>query len=155
MSLITEFEPGFTANGALPAIVAFRQADTQTFTQGQALITVDASGAVTEAGGGAADVLGISADNADNGTADTKVGVWVLDNNTIFKAAPTLASTVAVADIFNLIDLDTTGGLHTADRAATTDEVFYVVDISAVGGRLFVKAGHGSSWSNNGALVFV
>jgi len=155
MALINEFEPGFVVNGALPSIVPFRQADSQTFTQGQIVKTVNASGAVTEGATADEDVLGVSADDADNGTADTKVGIWVLDSNTIFKATATTPTNVTLARIFDLVDFEVVAGVHTVNEDLSDDDIFYIVDVTAVGGRLFVKAGvNGVQWAPTGAITF-
>lgn len=133
MSLLTEFEPAQTFDGGLPSIGTFLEDATETFTQGQCVAADVSAGTAQEPSAADpvtdADLLGVASLNA-SGTTNFEMGIWLLDNRTVFRATQAGGAAPAVVDIFDLRDLAITAGVHEVHESASTQDHFQIVGIT-------------------------
>jgi hypothetical protein len=151
MSLITEFRPLYTLNGASPKILDFPieggPAGGQNFTPGQCMV-FNADERVQEAKDNEAQVLGVAADSALVGATalaqDQPVSVFLFDYDTVFEAAAETGGNINTRADFGggavwqeTCDLQVLGsGLHVCDEnQAAGNEHFIPIDIDATANR--------------------
>lgn len=124
-----------TVHGNSPWTQEFQEAASQTFLTG-AIVTLDGSGRVVEAGVDPARILGVAAGNAHNDlvTGTSKILVWIADDETIFVGNLSGSSITALTDVgagYGVVK-DTTapgGDVWEVDKTDIANKRVIVVDL--------------------------
>jgi hypothetical protein len=120
-----QLEQQMTISGNSPHTLTFPESAAQAFEAG-APVVLAAAGTVQEAATPAASVVGVAAMPA-TGVANSKVTVWIANDDTLFGVV--MAGAVQ-ADVSKLVTVKKTGALWAADR--TTAGTFLVMEIGTL-----------------------